>query len=183
MQQLNTADQDRADVGRVLAGDVDAFEAIVRRWQRPLINMAYRFCRDPGRAEDLAQDAFLQAFRRLGQWRQEAAFSTWLFALALNVMRSHLRRHRPVEVPFEDTIDPAADQTAARDASADETVRRSVLALPPKYRDAIVLFYFMEHDIAQAARILRVPEGTFKARLHRGRLLLKDRLSRRMGKP
>jgi RNA polymerase sigma-70 factor, ECF subfamily len=77
-----TAADDREDVDRVLAGDVSAFTGIVTRWQRPLVNLAYRFCRDRGRAEDLAQEAFLRAYRRLGQWRREAAFSTWLFALS-----------------------------------------------------------------------------------------------------
>ena len=60
-------DPDRADVRRVLAGDIEAFAGIFGRWQRPLINLAYRFCRDRGRAEDMAQEAFLRAFRRLHQ--------------------------------------------------------------------------------------------------------------------
>jgi RNA polymerase sigma-70 factor (ECF subfamily) len=76
------ADADQADVEKVLAGDIAAFENIVRRWQIPLINLAYRFCRDRGRAEDMAQDAFLRAYRALGGWRKDGAFSTWLFALA-----------------------------------------------------------------------------------------------------
>lgn len=176
---LSPADQDRSDVRRVLAGDIDAFEAIVTRWQRPLIALAYRFCRDQGRAEELAQDALLHAFRRLDQWREEAAFSTWLFAVALNVIRSHLRRHRPAEVPFEEAVH-GASTPPARGGSRDERVRRLVLTLPRKYREALVLFYFVEHDIAAAARILGVAEGTFKARLHRGRQMLKDRLSATM---
>ena len=80
-----SAEEDAADVARVLAGDVSAFEAIVRRWQKPLINLAYRFCRDRGRAEDMAQEAFLRAYRSLATWRKDAAFSTWLFALATNL--------------------------------------------------------------------------------------------------
>ena len=82
-----SADADQADVEKVLAGDIDAFENIVRRWQGPLINLAYRFCRDRGRAEDMAQNAFLRAFRALEGWRKDAAFSTWLFALATNLYR------------------------------------------------------------------------------------------------
>src|SRR5208337_2002705 len=87
-----SASDDQADVERVLAGDISAFEGIVRRWQTPLVNLAYRFCRDRGRAEDMAQEAFLRAFRALGQWRKDAAFSTWLFALATNLYRSELKR-------------------------------------------------------------------------------------------
>jgi len=68
------ADPDITDVARVLAGDVNAFEGIVRRWQGPLINMAWRYCRDRGRAEDLAQEAFIRAWRGLAQWRRESSF-------------------------------------------------------------------------------------------------------------
>src|ERR1022692_3816639 len=87
-----SASDDQADVERVLAGDVSAFEGIVRRWQGPLINLAHRFCHDRGRAEEMAQEAFLRAYRALSQWRKEAVFSTWLFALATNLYRSELRR-------------------------------------------------------------------------------------------
>ena len=70
---MNATD-DRADVERVLAGDTAAFEGIVRRWQRPLVNMAYRFCRDRSRAEEMAQEAFLRAYRKLSYWRSDALF-------------------------------------------------------------------------------------------------------------
>ena len=76
------AREDREDVETVLGGDVSAFERLVLRWQTPLINLAYRFCRDRGRAEDLAQEAFLRVYRGLHTWRRDAAFSTWLFAVA-----------------------------------------------------------------------------------------------------
>ena len=64
--------QDLADVERVLAGEVQAFEGIVRRWQGPLVNMAWRYCRDRGRAEELAQEAFIRAWRGLAGWRRDA---------------------------------------------------------------------------------------------------------------
>ena len=91
-----SAEEDAADVASVLAGDVSAFEAIVRRWQTPLVNLAYRFCRDRGRAEDMTQEAFLRAYRSLASWRKDAAFSTWLFALATNLYRSEIRRLPPL---------------------------------------------------------------------------------------
>src|ERR1019366_9864202 len=97
-----SAREDQADVERVLAGDIAAFEGIVRRWQGPLINLAYRFCRDRGRAEDMAQEAFLRAYRALGQWRKDAVFSPWLFALATNLYRSELRRIPARTVSLED---------------------------------------------------------------------------------
>ncbi len=101
------ANADLADVERVLAGDVNAFEGIVRRWQGPLVNMAWRYCRDRGRAEEMAQEAFVRAWRGLVQWRREGSFSTWLFALAANVFRSELKRFPTVDVPMEDVKEPS----------------------------------------------------------------------------
>ena len=100
--------QDLADVERVLAGEVQAFEGIVRRWQGPLVNMAWRYCRDRGRAEELAQEAFVKAWRGLSGWRREGSFSTWLFALAANVFRSELKRFPTVTVPMEEIAEPSA---------------------------------------------------------------------------
>jgi RNA polymerase sigma-70 factor, ECF subfamily len=178
------ADLDQVDVRRVLAEDVDAFEGIVERWQRPLVNLAFRFCRHEGQAEEMAQDAFLRAFRFLHQWREEAAFSTWLFSIALNVFRSHMRRHGPVELPFPDEGLTMAGGDLLKEIAArntDEAVRRTVSTLPGKYREAVVLFYFLDQNVAEAARCIGVPDGTFKARLHRGRELLRSRLGRLLG--
>jgi len=176
-----SASDDQADVERVLAGDSAAFEGIVRRWQGPLVNLAYRFCRDRGRAEDMAQEAFLRAYRRLAGWRRDAAFSTWLFALATNLYRTELQRMPARTVPLEDAAEPhsdsSADETLAAEAR-DVAIRRAVLGLPGKYRDALVLFYFHHMDVAAAAQSLGLPEGTVKARLHRAREILRSKLPR-----
>lgn len=172
------ADADLADVERVLAGDVNAFEGIVRRWQGPLMNMAWRYCRDRGRAEEMAQDALVRAWRGLKQWRREGSFSTWLFALAANVFRSELKRVPAVDVSMEGAPEPASGAVQENDLltrqSAD-AIRRAVLALPLRYREPVILFYFHEMDVGAAARTMGMPEGTMKARLARGRELLKKR--------
>jgi RNA polymerase sigma-70 factor (ECF subfamily) len=172
------ANLDATDVRRVLGGDVQAFADIVHRWQGPLVNMAWRYCRDRGRAEEMAQEAFLRAWRGLGQWRQEASFSTWLFALAANVFRSELKRFPTVTVPLEDAAEPAepaAHHNALAERERQEALQRAVLALPQRYREPVVLFYFHELDVGAAARTMGLPEGTFKARLSRARALLKKR--------
>lgn len=181
-----SANEDQAAVERVLGGDVGAFEEIVRRWQSPLINLAYRFCHDRGRAEDMAQEAFLRAYRGLGQWRKDAAFSTWLFALATNFYRSELRRIPALTVSLDDVqepVDPRASTDAFEAQDREEAVRRAVFTLPAKYRDALVLFYFHEMDLPAAARSLGVPEGTVKARLFRGREILRSKLPQVLGVP
>lgn len=177
---------DQAAVERVLAGDISAFEEIVRRWQSPLINLAYRFCRDRGRAEEMAQEAFLRAYRGLKQWRREAAFSTWLFALATNFYRSELRRIPVRTISIDDVrepVDPRASDGGLEDEDRDLAVRRAVFALPAKYREALILFYFHEMDVPAAARSLGLPEGTVKARLFRGREILRTKLPQFLAVP
>jgi RNA polymerase sigma-70 factor (ECF subfamily) len=173
-----SASEDLADVERVLAGDARAFEGIVRRWQAPLINMAWRYCRDRHRAEELAQEAFVRAWRNLAQWRRESSFSTWLFALAANVYRSDLKRFPTESLPLDEIAEPsgqASQEQALLESSRNEVVRRAVLALPLRYREPVVLFYFHEMDVAAAAATLGMPEGTVKARLSRARALLRRR--------
>ena len=175
---------DQEAVRRVLAGDVEAFDAIVRRWQGPLVSLAYRYCRDRGRSEEWAQEAFLRAFRNLESWREEAAFSTWLFAVAANVYRSESRKVRPPEVPLATDRPMAGPANLALELETeerDEIVRRAVCALPEKYRDVLVAFYFLEHDVAEVSSTLGLPQGTVKARLHRGRAQLQKRLQRILG--
>ena len=174
-----TPTEDLADVQKVLAGDTSAFEGIVRRWQGPLVNMAYRFCRDRGRAEEMAQQAFLKAFRGLAQWRRDAAFSTWLFALAANLYRSELRRIPVYSVGLDEIAelrDPGRADAEFDREERERVIRNAVLSLPEKYREAVILFYFHEMDIPAAARSMGLPEGTVKARLFRGRELLRDKL-------
>ena len=169
---------DLADVERVLAGDVNAFEGIVRRWQGPLVNMAWRYCHDRGRAEEMAQEALVRAWRGLKQWRSEGSFSTWLFALAANVFRSELKRFPTLDVGIEDAPEPAraaVQESGLATRQSRDAVRRAVLALPLRYREPVVLFYFHEMDVSAAARTLGMPEGTVKARLARARALLKKR--------
>lgn len=172
-------EQDLADVGRVLAGEVEAFAGIIRRWQGPLVTLAFRFSRDRDRAEDMAQTALLKAYRSLEQWRGGSPFSSWLFAVVTNVYRSEMRRRRPLTLPLDagcGVIAPDSTSTRSGDVDRDELVRRAVSMLPGRYRDVLVLFYFHEMDVRKVALSLGVAEGTVKARLHRGRTLLRKNL-------
>ena len=179
---------DRDVVNRVLAGETEAFALLVERWQIPLVNLAWRYCRDRGRAEEMAQEAFLRAWRNLAQWRGDSAFSTWLFALAANFYRTELRRIPAGMKSLDEIAEPPDERLSPGvldNARRDEAIRRAVLALPEKYRDAVLLFYFHDQDVTAAARTLHIPEGTLKARLFRGRELLRSKFSRppRAGTP
>ena len=174
-----SAAEDARAVDRVLQGELSAFEEIVRRWQGPLINMAYRFCHDRGRSEEMAQEAFVRAFRGLAKWRRDATFSTWLFALAANLYRTEIRRIPPTTVRLDQIAEPAdphRTESRLEDEDRRRVVQRALQSLPSKYREALVLFYFHGLDVATAARSLQLPEGTVKARLSRGRDMLRRTL-------
>lgn len=170
--------QDQSDVALAAEGDLDAFERIVQRWQHRLINLAWRFCRDRATAEDMAQEVFLKVFRSLGTFRRESAFSSWITAVALNTYRSRIRREGlPLgSVDLSRMACPGMDISSVIEQSRrDEGVRATVLTLPERYRQAILMYYFEEKDVAETSKILGVSEGTLKARLHRARDLLKRR--------
>ncbi|MEM7362825.1 MAG: sigma-70 family RNA polymerase sigma factor [Pseudomonadota bacterium] len=173
---------DELAVDRILTGDTGAFADIVTRWQGPLVNLAYRFCRDHSRAEDMAQDAFVKAFRGLSSWRRDSAFSTWLFALATNVYRDEIRRYSPMMLPVaEDDAMSEPLESDAVDIDERRAVHEAVMSLPPKYRDPLILYYFHEQDVAATADTLNLPQGTIKARLSRGRAFLGSKLNDKIG--
>jgi len=175
---MDEGDVDAADAARVLAGDPDAFEGIVRRWQARLVNLAWRFCRDRAAAEDMAQEAFVKAFRSLGTFRGEARFSTWLTSIAVNTYRSRLRADGPplLSLDLAKVFGAAASPLQGlQERDQAEAVRRAVLTLPARYRDALIVYYFQERDLAESARALGIAEGTLKAQLHRGRELVRRR--------
>lgn len=175
---MKNEEEDVADAARVIAGDVAAFEGIVRRWQRRLISLAWRFSRDRSTAEDMAQEVFVKVFRSLARFRGDSAFSTWLIAIALNTYRSRISSEGQPLLSLDPArafgTEPGVLQ-GLQQREREEALRRAVLALPQRYREAVVMYYFEERDLAETARILGVPEGTVKARLHRGRELLRSR--------
>ena len=130
---------------------------------------------------ELAQEALVRAWRNLASWRKEASFSTWLFALAANVFRNELKRFPTNNLPIDEIAEPshpATQENALQTKRRYEILRRAVLALPVRYREPLVLFYFHEMDVGAAARTMGLPEGTVKARLSRARALLRRRFPR-----
>ena len=179
---LSRAD-DLQSVRRVRAGETEAFAGLVERWQRPLLNLAYRFCRDRGKAEEMVQEAFLRAFRKLHLFDERSSFSSWLFTLATRLFISEMRRQQPDWLHSEevDLLHSSSDPSAETDErERAETVRRAVIALPEKYRNAITVYYFHEKDVNHAAASIGISAGTLKSRLHRGRALLERRLAGRL---
>lgn len=186
-----TLDEDAALMLRVQGGDAAAFEALVERYRQPVLNFVHRTLQDADEAEDVAQQAFVQAWKAAGRYRATARFSTWLFTIARNLCLNELRRRgrhptesmeAPVETPggpvardYEDTRVPGVpDQVLLGELTA--RIEEALAALPENQRSAILLF--REKDLAyeDIAQVLGVSVSATKSLIHRGRETLKGRL-------
>ena len=174
---------------RCRAGDTTAFDEIVAQHQNRVFNLCYWVLNDHEAAADAAQDAFVRAFRAIGSFRGEAAFSTWLHRIAVNVALNAARSRRHAPVPFS-TLEN--DETGSRPPEPVEPVdnpqeilnrrerRRAVhcalAELPEHHRFVLVLFDIEGYSYEEIAELLELPLGTVKSRLNRARLALRDKL-------
>jgi len=162
---------DRDLAALAAAGDDEAFAELVRRHERRVYNLALRMLGRSEDARDAAQDAFVACYRNLSKFRGDAAFSTWLHRIAVNACYDALRRRREMlgldEAPEPP---PAADHGDAVTTSVD--VRRALLAVAEEFRTVLVLHDIQDLGYEEIARILEVPIGTVKSRLHRARVAL-----------
>jgi RNA polymerase sigma-70 factor (ECF subfamily) len=181
----DSAEADDVDlVRRAAAGDRNAFGAIFERYQ----NVVYRFARamtgSPDLAEDVAQEVFMILIQELKRYDPErATLSTYLYGVARNVSRHRLRRQRrfqPVESPQLTQADgtPGADplQRIVNDETGSE-IRRALGRVPVKFREVVVLCDLHDLSYADAGAALHISTNAVRSRLHRGRQLLRQRLS------
>ncbi len=179
-------------VARARAGDERAFRALLERYERPVFSICLRMVRDRELAADLAQDAFIKVFSMLERYDSAYAFSSWLFKITSNLCIDHLRRRRIDTVPMDDPIaredgeirrqyasdEPDPHEHAER-AERMEMLERAIGELPEHYR-VILLLRHQEHlAYDEIARVLDVPLGTVKARIHRAREALRRILADR----
>jgi RNA polymerase sigma-70 factor (ECF subfamily) len=174
-------------VAAARSGDHSAFDSLVRRWDRKIQGAVYRVLGSEEEARDVAQEAFLKAYRGLGSFRNEARFSSWLYQIALNLCRDRLRRRRAgVLVSLEDMGETEAGVAQrgpsalavveARDLS--QAVARAVQELPEDQREVIVLKEYEGLTFLEIAEVLGLPPSTVKTRLYRGLGQLRVRLER-----
>ncbi len=169
-------------VSRWLGGDAEAFGALVELYQDRIYSFALRLLKDQSAAEEAAQEAFVKAFRASSTYNPAYPFSSWLFRIAHNACMDALRAGgRNVSIDTEDfpeIPDGAQRPAEAVEESLDEERIEALLAsLPPIYSEALLLQYKENMGPAEIARVLGVPEGTVKARLFRGRELIKAKLA------
>jgi RNA polymerase sigma-70 factor (ECF subfamily) len=177
-------DLDHSLVERCLSGDEAAWEDMLRTHTRRVYGLCYRFTGKDGEAQDLTQEVFLRVYRTLKTFRAtEGAFTTWLARLTRNLLIDNYRRTRQERLTdsieeqlprAEDSI-PAASRTASgTDAlvagrEASEILQAGLQKLSPELREAVILRDLQDLEYREIAEILRIPEGTVKSRLNRGR--------------
>jgi RNA polymerase sigma-70 factor, ECF subfamily len=184
-------DDDTEFVSRCRKGDIDAFEVLVARHQKKMLNIVYRITGDYDDACEVVQEAFLSAYRAINKFRGDAKFSTWLTGIAVNHARTRLKQtqsrsyHEVVSIddPVETESGHLAYDPPAQEASAieqleqkevQEKVQGCIGALDKEQRDVLVLRDIEEFSYDEIAHILKIPDGTVKSRLSRARDALKD---------
>ncbi len=192
------SDDDAPLAERCRKGDQSAFELLVARHQKRMLNIAFRVIGDYEEACESVQDAFVAAYRNIGSFRGDAKFSTWLTTITLNQARNRLKQVRSrtnrislsLDTPVatgdgELRVDPPSrdasplDRLEQRDRSA--RVRECVQALVPEFREVIVLRDLQDLSYDEIGAVLKVREGTVKSRLFRAREAVKDCLKKAWG--
>jgi RNA polymerase sigma-70 factor (ECF subfamily) len=176
-------------VVQALAGSQDAYRALVDRHGRAVLTLVARMVRDPGVAEELAQDAFVKAFGALRSFDPSYKFSNWILRIAHNVAIDHLRKARPPSVSIDDEAsgrDMADVLADARQPSAfDRAVRQdfrddleaALATLRPEFRRLVVMRYLEDMSYEDISEVVGLPLGTVKSHLHRARAALGRLLS------
>ncbi len=175
---------DAACVRRLQRGDTDAFEILVRRHEKALFNLVYRMLGNYDDAAETAQEVFLSAYRAIGQFRGESNFSTWLYRIALNHATTrrkstNLRQKRLVPIDGSDMVDDTqlGPAETLEKKELRERVQRALNELEPEDATVILLRDLQDIPYEDVARVLKIPVGTVKSRLHRARRALKTHLT------
>lgn len=172
-------DEERLLVERARGGDTAAFRELVERHQDRAYGLALRMLRSAAEAEEVAQDAFVRAWRALPRFRGEAAFGTWLHAIVARraIDRAAvLERRRARETSFEEVGDLAEPAESSEDTGRDEIGTRLaplLERLSGAQRAAVTLYYYEDRSVEEVARILGMPENTVKTHLSRARATLR----------
>jgi RNA polymerase sigma-70 factor, ECF subfamily len=181
------ASTDEELVARSIGGDLDSFNQLVLRWERPIYALAYRVIGREEDARDVAQEAFLRAFRALGGFKGQAKFSSWLYRITLNLCRDWIRRERRtplaqtpegvdlVELAGEASPADSVEELVAR-RQLGRTVEKAMAMLPEEQRTAIILKEYHGLTFQEIADLLDCPLSTVKTRLYQGLSVLRKQL-------
>ena len=180
---------DQRLVVKVQKGDKTAFDVLVLKYQHKVIKVIMRYVRDPSEAMDVAQEAFLKAYRAMPRFRGDSAFYTWLYRIAINTAKNHLvaARRRPLDYDL-DPQDPDQYDMQGRLSDGDtpeglvlseeikDTVNRAIQNLPEDLRTAIILREVEGMSYEEIAQTMECPVGTVRSRIFRARETIDKKL-------
>jgi RNA polymerase sigma-70 factor, ECF subfamily len=179
-EELNEAEA----IERAKQGDAQAFQDLYDRHKRRVYSLCLRMTANTAEAEDLTQEAFLQLYRKIGTFRGESAFSTWLHRLSVNVVLMHLRKKNLPVVSLEETTQGGEEDTPKKDFGADDLalagsidrlqLQKAVEDLPPGYRTIFVLHDIEGYEHNEIANIVGCSIGNSKSQLHKARMKLRE---------
>jgi RNA polymerase sigma-70 factor (ECF subfamily) len=182
---------DEEVVGRVLSGEVELYEIIMRRYNQRLYRVVISILRDAAETEDVMQDAYVRAYEHLSQFEGRAAFSTWLTRIAVHEALARVRKRERIQRFDEDSSEgeisvnpasPALDpEQAISKAELSRMLEEAVLGLPEQYRTVLMLRDVEEMSTSETAAALSLSEENVKVRLHRGRAMVRRGLFARVG--
>jgi RNA polymerase sigma-70 factor (ECF subfamily) len=183
-QQTDDGLSEAEAIERAKQGDAEAFQALYDRHKRRVYSLCLRMTANTAEAEDLAQEAFLQLFRKIGTFRGESAFSTWLHRLSVNVVLMHLRKKSLPVVSLEETTQNTEEDSPKKDFGAEDLslagsidrlqLQKAVESLPPGYRTIFVLHDVEGYEHNEIAGIVGCSIGNSKSQLHKARMKLRD---------
>ncbi len=160
-------------------GNREAFGELVNRYSRPLTMMILRIIRDTEEAKDISQSVFLKAYEGLSGFMMASSFKTWLYRIAMNAVKDHLRRRKPAgQYQFaEEAIDPAASPAERMEAAMDlNRLRAAISQLPEKQRLTLQLRIYEEMDYSEIARVLGGTAGAARANFFQAARTLREQL-------
>ena len=188
VERMNIAEPSRL-IAECIAGNEDAIEAFVRQYETGVFRLALSIVNDSAEAHEITQETFIAALRSLHTYQERKSFKAWLYTIAVNHSKSHLRKHRllerlrttlttifQVEVQKESSPEEAAIQNEKETA-----VWKALNQLDERHRMVVVLRYFHEFSVAEIAEILSINEGTVHSRLHTARKRLENALEQLHG--
>jgi len=170
---------------RAQQGDADAFAALFNAHKAKVYSLCLRMTCNIAEAEDLTQDVFLHVFRKLGTFRRDSAFSTWLYRVTVNSVLMHFRKKRVPHLSLDEPVNHAAGSRAREYGKADArlvgavdriTVTRAMKELPIGYRSVFVLHEVKGYEHHEIARLLRCSIGTSKSQLHKAKARIRELL-------
>jgi RNA polymerase sigma-70 factor, ECF subfamily len=171
-------------IAECIAGNEDAIETLVREYETGVFRLALSILGDPAQAHEVMQETFLSALRALPSYQEKKSFKAWLYTIALNHSRSHLRKRKIIE-RLQATLTSIFQVEAGRQITPEETaiqnekeaaIWRSLNQLDDRHRIVVILRYFHELSVSEISEILSVHEGTIHSRLHNAREKLRDTL-------